>query len=138
MYFLDFRQDGMKNKVDLMLPEEENKDEVALQQQMLGNIFDVIFALPDSDVWQDIKNFCTARRAASPRHVVFSSSSSPENGETWPHLFLRRGASNFYHLFPLYFAKGQFREDVTQAQPRRKEATRVASQHLRMPTIHRS
>ena len=45
-----------------MLPEEENTDELALQQQMLGNIFDVIFALPDSDVWQDIKNFCTARR----------------------------------------------------------------------------
>ena len=56
-----------------------------------------------------------AQHAAAPSHVVFSSSSSPENGETWPHLFLRRGASNFYHLFPLYFAKGQFREDVTQA-----------------------
>ena len=53
-----------------MLPEEENTDDLALRQQMLGNIFDVIFALPDSDVWQDIKNFCTARRRAQPCRLL--------------------------------------------------------------------
>ena len=45
--------------------------------------------------------------------VVFSSSSPLENGETWPHLFLRREAT--FIIYFRYSAKGHFWEDVKQA-----------------------
>ena len=79
---------------------------------MLGNIFDVIFALPDSDVWQDIKNFCTARRAQPCRLLLILL---PREWRNLAPFIFEEGSEQLLSFISLIFRERSISEDVMQA-----------------------